>query len=299
MQVAAPCSNVPPAQPQCPPQFELPPETMEYRMGVNENVTKAGKIEVTKQFWKEHVSSMHTGRVAECFDAWLDENIMWHTSARNLPVHTKGKIEVCKMYNIVQRKIMGGEQSTVSMRVNDVTYHPKTDAVKLDFTSSVLLSGAVVPTVEEIRFTIKYNDKMRINRVVVSPADDFIIRPVHTKNEKEEEEEEEEDEERSKTTTETDDSTYSEEFNLPLLPPTTSRPCNHNNWDPVRVKRRTALLRCRVCVSQWKLPVGKVTRCPKYVSPDGCGKGSLCNSLHVNMRKLTYEERTGTKQQSE
>eukprot|EP01064_Diplonema_japonicum_P023238 TRINITY_DN3367_c1_g2_i1.p1 TRINITY_DN3367_c1_g2~~TRINITY_DN3367_c1_g2_i1.p1 ORF type:complete len:321 (+),score=41.00 TRINITY_DN3367_c1_g2_i1:38-964(+) len=73
--------------------------------------------------------------------------------------------------------------------------------------------------------------------------------------------------------------------------PRYDRPCLHNLWDNVRSKRGVALLRCRTCVSQWKIPVTEFTRCMKFLSEEGCHLGTLCKNLHVHARKLCYEER--------
>eukprot|EP00659_Diplonema_papillatum_P015870 gene15870-24248_t len=43
-----------------------------------------------------------------------------------------------------------------------------------------------------------------------------------------------------------------------LPAPTTDRPCEHNNWDSVRVKRKWCLLRCRECFGQWRIRASDV-----------------------------------------
>eukprot|EP01064_Diplonema_japonicum_P009752 TRINITY_DN171_c2_g3_i1.p1 TRINITY_DN171_c2_g3~~TRINITY_DN171_c2_g3_i1.p1 ORF type:complete len:323 (+),score=45.79 TRINITY_DN171_c2_g3_i1:142-969(+) len=263
------------------PPFQFPPEMMRFRDGVNLQAIGDEKVVVTKQFWKEYNSAMHTGKVADFYEAWLDDEVVWTSSRLPLGLKSKGKLGACRNYNIVVDKILGGTKSTVSTRVNNVTYHPKTDVVRLDFTSSVMRPGAIVPTVEYRRFTIRFNNQMKIAQVVVSPCDDFLICPVRTLSSDDED----------------DDGCDSEKnasASVPLQPPTMTRPCLHNNWDPVRVKRRHALLRCRVCASQWKIPVAKVSRCPKY-HVTGCAKGEECGSLHINVRKQTYTQRTGLK----
>eukprot|EP01064_Diplonema_japonicum_P000254 TRINITY_DN1018_c0_g6_i1.p1 TRINITY_DN1018_c0_g6~~TRINITY_DN1018_c0_g6_i1.p1 ORF type:complete len:227 (+),score=48.58 TRINITY_DN1018_c0_g6_i1:1-681(+) len=218
-----------------------------------------------KQFWKEYISAMHTGRVAECFDAWMDEDVVWTTDC--VAYQAKGIMEVCKLYNQVQERVMGGRDSTVSMRVNDMTYHPKTDSVKIDFISSIRFPGVFVPKVEALRFNIKTTEKMKILKVVVNHIQSTID-PVHGDNDEAKEEEQQQQQQQHLQQ---------------------QRPCLHNNWDTVRVKRGFALLRCRVCSLQWKL--NKVVRCSSYTSPEGCPKGTGCPLLHVNMRKLTSEER--------
>ena len=67
-------------------------------------------------------------------------------------------------------------------------------------------------------------------------------------------------------------------------PPVFKRPCCHNDWDSIRVKRNLCQLRCRICLSQWKLRPEDINRCPVFVEP-GC-KNSECALLHINRKKL-------------
>eukprot|EP01064_Diplonema_japonicum_P024561 TRINITY_DN35153_c0_g1_i1.p1 TRINITY_DN35153_c0_g1~~TRINITY_DN35153_c0_g1_i1.p1 ORF type:complete len:314 (+),score=45.04 TRINITY_DN35153_c0_g1_i1:45-944(+) len=269
-----------------PPPFQQPPMVEKYRESVNVNASGGEKIEVAKQYLREHLSSMHNGRVAECYDAWLTDDVVWMTTKLPLLLRASGKEETCRMYNILLRK-MGGPGATISMRVNRVDYNPLYDCISIDVQVSILPIGEVVPRVACRRSTLKFNDEMKISRIIVTPSNHHIFNPITiTEN-------------RSYGLDLTDD-----EEELPvdvdekiLSPPSSQRPCNHNNWDPVRVKRKHALLRCRACASQWKLLAAEVTRCPKYYT--GCPIGESCTMLHINARKLTYEQRTGMKLQEQ
>eukprot|EP01064_Diplonema_japonicum_P009751 TRINITY_DN171_c2_g2_i1.p1 TRINITY_DN171_c2_g2~~TRINITY_DN171_c2_g2_i1.p1 ORF type:complete len:270 (+),score=31.07 TRINITY_DN171_c2_g2_i1:195-1004(+) len=268
----------------------LPPVLHRFREGVNENAQGEEKIEIAKQFFKEYISSMHTGKVRECFEAWMDAEGVWTTERERLTLRSKGVEEAVRKYNTVVDKMMGGPQSTVSFRVNNITYHSKLDVVKLDFVISVLRVNESIPTVEPKRYTIKFNERLQILRIVVSPPDETAITPVKISSDVSTPISNE-------SSTQSDSGSSESCTTSPLLrSPSRDRPCLHNNWDPVRVKRRHALLRCRVCASQWKIPVSDVTRCYKFVLPSGCSKGSLCTSLHVNARKQTYEERVSVRQ---
>eukprot|EP01064_Diplonema_japonicum_P012182 TRINITY_DN1963_c1_g1_i1.p1 TRINITY_DN1963_c1_g1~~TRINITY_DN1963_c1_g1_i1.p1 ORF type:complete len:294 (+),score=31.84 TRINITY_DN1963_c1_g1_i1:48-884(+) len=250
--------------------FSTPDDMPQFRVldeGLRSLSPNTQKIEATKQFWKEHVSSMHTGRVSECYEAWMTGDVVWLTERVGLPLRSQGITEACKLYNIVQDKILGGPQSTVTTRVNRVVHHQKTDLIKLDFVCSILKPNSLSPKVEFRRFTIRWNEDLLITRVIVSPTDDSIINPV------------------------LEPMVARPESGIQLE----ARPCSHNNWDPVRVKRKHATLRCRTCTSQWKLHVAKVSRCAAHITPKGCPDGSECSLLHINARKLTYEERTGVR----
>eukprot|EP01064_Diplonema_japonicum_P033279 TRINITY_DN6517_c1_g1_i1.p1 TRINITY_DN6517_c1_g1~~TRINITY_DN6517_c1_g1_i1.p1 ORF type:complete len:314 (+),score=67.12 TRINITY_DN6517_c1_g1_i1:75-1016(+) len=72
----------------------------------------------------------------------------------------------------------------------------------------------------------------------------------------------------------------------PLAPPTTDKPCDHNNWDSVRVKRKWCLLRCRTCCSQWRIKATDVERCPNF--SQGTCVPSSCTKLHIHLRKQRF-----------
>eukprot|EP01064_Diplonema_japonicum_P032799 TRINITY_DN6267_c0_g3_i1.p1 TRINITY_DN6267_c0_g3~~TRINITY_DN6267_c0_g3_i1.p1 ORF type:complete len:302 (+),score=56.69 TRINITY_DN6267_c0_g3_i1:50-907(+) len=262
-----------------------PPEPLHYRVGVNPSAKGDEKLEVGKQFWREHLSSMHTGRVYECFKAWLAEDVVWTAEGPPLAGTAKGINQICELYNAMLKTTSHG-LGKLTFRVLTASYHPKLDVVRLEVVRSMQLPDKTSDVLRK-RFTIKFNSEMKIVSASITPRGETSIRPVSKAclaKAKEEEEEEEEREEEEKSSEP-----------LPLQPPTASRPCLHNNWDPVRVKNKNALLRCRVCSSQWKVLSTEIVRCRKYLSQTGCNKGSLCSSLHVNARKLTYVERTGVK----
>eukprot|EP01063_Lacrimia_lanifica_P002565 TRINITY_DN11353_c0_g1_i3.p1 TRINITY_DN11353_c0_g1~~TRINITY_DN11353_c0_g1_i3.p1 ORF type:complete len:507 (+),score=146.24 TRINITY_DN11353_c0_g1_i3:121-1521(+) len=62
-----------------------------------------------------------------------------------------------------------------------------------------------------------------------------------------------------------------------------SRPCSHNSWDNVRIKRGWAILRCRICQSQWRLRPTAIPHCPDFARGAGCcPRGTECSQLHVH-----------------
>lgn len=64
------------------------------------------------------------------------------------------------------------------------------------------------------------------------------------------------------------------------------RPCSHNDWDSVRMKRGWAILRCRACGQQWRVGLAEWgTRCAHFAADAGCGAGSSCPLLHVHRRR--------------
>eukprot|EP00756_Hemistasia_phaeocysticola_P016951 Hpha_TRINITY_DN15506_c7_g5::TRINITY_DN15506_c7_g5_i1::g.105737::m.105737 len=73
-------------------------------------------------------------------------------------------------------------------------------------------------------------------------------------------------------------------------PPTAERPCLHNQWDDVRTRKSSKILRCRVCQRKWKLPSSNVPRCVGFLKGE-CDLGSKCDRLHVFKKKVAVEER--------
>eukprot|EP01060_Flectonema_neradi_P010081 TRINITY_DN17213_c0_g1_i1.p1 TRINITY_DN17213_c0_g1~~TRINITY_DN17213_c0_g1_i1.p1 ORF type:complete len:165 (+),score=32.30 TRINITY_DN17213_c0_g1_i1:102-596(+) len=70
------------------------------------------------------------------------------------------------------------------------------------------------------------------------------------------------------------------------------RKCEHNDWDNVRIEKRSVkviTLRCRVCQCQKKVPLTKNWKCEDF-SAGACNTEG-CKKLHVNQRKQSLEER--------
>ncbi|KAJ9472200.1 hypothetical protein DIPPA_29031 [Diplonema papillatum] len=69
-----------------------------------------------------------------------------------------------------------------------------------------------------------------------------------------------------------------------------TRPCKHNDWDDVRTRKGSKILRCRVCQSKWKLPSARVPRCSPFLCGH-CDRGDSCDMVHVHKRKSNLVER--------
>eukprot|EP01065_Artemidia_motanka_P046746 TRINITY_DN715_c0_g1_i1.p1 TRINITY_DN715_c0_g1~~TRINITY_DN715_c0_g1_i1.p1 ORF type:complete len:506 (+),score=124.82 TRINITY_DN715_c0_g1_i1:59-1519(+) len=69
------------------------------------------------------------------------------------------------------------------------------------------------------------------------------------------------------------------------------RPCKHNDWDNVRIKRGWIILRCRACHAQWRQRPCAEHRCTQFNSPEGCARGADCELLHVHHFKQTLQQR--------
>ena len=70
------------------------------------------------------------------------------------------------------------------------------------------------------------------------------------------------------------------------------RKCDHNDWDNVRIEKRSVkviTLRCRVCQCQKKVPLTKSWKCEDFSIGECPTEG--CKRPHVNQRKQSLEER--------
>ena len=72
------------------------------------------------------------------------------------------------------------------------------------------------------------------------------------------------------------------------------RPCGHNSWDNVRIKRGWLVLRCRLCHSQWRQRPTEITRCNAF-SEGNCPNSTQCPNLHVHHIKHTKAQRDQAK----
>eukprot|EP00756_Hemistasia_phaeocysticola_P011131 Hpha_TRINITY_DN15090_c5_g3::TRINITY_DN15090_c5_g3_i3::g.123401::m.123401 len=70
-----------------------------------------------------------------------------------------------------------------------------------------------------------------------------------------------------------------------------NKPCGHNSWDNVRIRRGWVVLRCRECDAKWRQRPHSNERCPDFPTPQGCARGDACPQLHVHHTKRTAEER--------
>ena len=59
-----------------------------------------------------------------------------------------------------------------------------------------------------------------------------------------------------------------------------SRPCLHNDWINVRVKKGLVTLQCQPCGEKWKQPLEKLSKCEAFPA---CNRGEACEGLHVSL----------------
>ncbi|KAJ9469605.1 hypothetical protein DIPPA_02164 [Diplonema papillatum] len=80
------------------------------------------------------------------------------------------------------------------------------------------------------------------------------------------------------------------EDDIANMPPSKKRPCIHNEWDDVRTRKGSKILRCRMCQRKWKLSSSHVPRCLAFLR-SYCPAGDKCQQLHVHKKKSGLKER--------
>eukprot|EP01061_Rhynchopus_euleeides_P015235 TRINITY_DN26079_c4_g1_i2.p1 TRINITY_DN26079_c4_g1~~TRINITY_DN26079_c4_g1_i2.p1 ORF type:complete len:596 (+),score=176.69 TRINITY_DN26079_c4_g1_i2:296-2083(+) len=73
-----------------------------------------------------------------------------------------------------------------------------------------------------------------------------------------------------------------------------ARPCVHNSWDNVRIKRGWLVLRCRLCHGQWRQRPTEIKRCAAFAEGQ-CDLDMACSELHVHHIKHTKAQREQVK----
>eukprot|EP01060_Flectonema_neradi_P034029 TRINITY_DN5851_c1_g1_i1.p1 TRINITY_DN5851_c1_g1~~TRINITY_DN5851_c1_g1_i1.p1 ORF type:complete len:310 (+),score=49.47 TRINITY_DN5851_c1_g1_i1:94-1023(+) len=242
---------------------------------------------LVREFFGDFLRGMQFGTIAEMYDKWLHDDVVWDTLDMPLPLFAFGKKDCVIAYNIICENVFGGPSSTVTLCLENQQMLSK-DRFKMCFSVSIKQKDWTTSMVERRQFHVKLRDG-KIQHMIVTPGfttqqtygavDEPCISPVQVPRSVAPQNEE----------TASSCGLSSESDKVPELPPPTlERPCMHNDWDSVRIKRQFALLRCRVCSSQWKIKATEVRRCNTFM--DGGCHGD-CELLHVNSRKQTQSER--------
>eukprot|EP01064_Diplonema_japonicum_P038420 TRINITY_DN92_c3_g1_i1.p1 TRINITY_DN92_c3_g1~~TRINITY_DN92_c3_g1_i1.p1 ORF type:complete len:293 (+),score=44.38 TRINITY_DN92_c3_g1_i1:66-881(+) len=230
-------------------------------------------MRLVKDFFGEFFAAMHNGTVTDCIGKWACDDVVTCTERLVFPIQVVGKEMMIKAYNEVLERSWGID-SNITFRVDECI--PETPTrIRTDFTMSVHRSGMQQPIIKKRRWVLGLRGN-KLASIKVSPtcqdiqcAGPFVEIPMASVP----------------------------AYITPVAPPvpkapsrSKDRPCVCNQWDSIRVKRGLALLRCRTCQSQWKLPSPDVVRCDAFLSPESCSKGHECTQLHIFPRKLPKKE---------
>ena len=225
---------------------------------------------IVQNFVKSFTESMDSGKVRECFEEWLTVDAIWESiPGMMVRIEANCREQCVTSWITVRELFFGGE--TAGTR----------SPLQLDLINASIVSDDTARIDFVIMFSLPTGgEPLKIRRRWEITIDRGLVRKVAAKFPPSEEEEPEEPDEKN-----------SDEANQipPLPPPIAERPCDHNSWDSVRVKKKRILLRCRTCGKQWKVKINAVKRCAKF--PSGSCSNQSCSLLHIHPRKQTLDER--------
>eukprot|EP01060_Flectonema_neradi_P018494 TRINITY_DN2534_c0_g1_i1.p1 TRINITY_DN2534_c0_g1~~TRINITY_DN2534_c0_g1_i1.p1 ORF type:complete len:241 (+),score=32.59 TRINITY_DN2534_c0_g1_i1:52-774(+) len=206
-------------------------------------------IATVNHILEELFKAMHGGWFAEWADTYLSDDVVLIENGALSGVNRvfKGRIEICEFYNQVLSTVWGAK-SLVSWTQEHVYVGEKKGQVE-----AIMKQVVQQPGDRETVKRKKYEFELSSDGTRLRVLNCRILGVV------------------SATFT-------------AASPPSFDRPCSHNNWDSIRVKRKLCQLRCRICLGQWKLRAENVNRCPVFVEP-GCTDAN-CKLLHINKKKL-------------
>eukprot|EP01059_Diplonema_ambulator_P022688 TRINITY_DN38008_c0_g1_i1.p1 TRINITY_DN38008_c0_g1~~TRINITY_DN38008_c0_g1_i1.p1 ORF type:complete len:320 (+),score=38.18 TRINITY_DN38008_c0_g1_i1:94-960(+) len=243
-------------------------------------------------FLRGFLDAMERGAVSEYFDRWMHEEVTWVTAPElGIGVSAEGKEGACKLYNVILEKVFGGQKGLVEFELQDIAQTAR-DEVTVDFSISVpgvkhhrrWIIGLKEGLIHSILAKENVVGGIRGPSTIGSSSNDAGERLDLDGNASDD------DDRDPPPLLPTSDIDVHDISIPPLPPPTLGRPCDHNQWDSVRVKRNHALLRCRECSAQWKLPADDIQKCPNFAA-NSCANGPQCEMLHVYTRKQNKAQR--------
>eukprot|EP01064_Diplonema_japonicum_P036601 TRINITY_DN829_c0_g4_i2.p1 TRINITY_DN829_c0_g4~~TRINITY_DN829_c0_g4_i2.p1 ORF type:complete len:301 (+),score=50.51 TRINITY_DN829_c0_g4_i2:62-964(+) len=212
-------------------------------------------IKRTMTTWTAFMDAMQEGTVADFYDSYVAPKAVWESKRLIVNERVQGKEGWLQHYNNVLAVSWGGEGVTTEFALLRHDANPEENSNTMLLELKLLLNDGTTLPPRRREVTWAYNETGKLRLYFVCPADSV---------------------------------------NVPTSPASYERPCHHNSWDSVRVKRNWCLLRCRYCQSQWRLAPGSFSKCTKYTSKAGCSLASNCPNIHLNVKKLTAMERLQT-----
>eukprot|EP01064_Diplonema_japonicum_P038767 TRINITY_DN9507_c0_g1_i2.p1 TRINITY_DN9507_c0_g1~~TRINITY_DN9507_c0_g1_i2.p1 ORF type:complete len:298 (+),score=77.14 TRINITY_DN9507_c0_g1_i2:54-947(+) len=270
----------------------------EFRDGIGHLIATDDLVQANKQQFKECIYSMHTGKLREYAEAWAVKDLVHRTEGMPYVANSDGIEGFLISYNEVITGYYGSPEAQMVFKLEAVV---RVSHRKIRIVLMITTTGKR-DMVERVRLDMEYNDDFMLTRCTMSPEDDTplglgsspqgsaLIRPVNNKP--------------LKTTNSAKRIHFKPghaQMRSAITPvgtedsvvqaPTFERPCLHNYWDSVRTKKGVALLRCRKCVSQWKIAAAEIVKCKRFLTEQGCSHGDTCEHFHINAKKKAYEER--------
>eukprot|EP01064_Diplonema_japonicum_P000138 TRINITY_DN10081_c0_g1_i8.p1 TRINITY_DN10081_c0_g1~~TRINITY_DN10081_c0_g1_i8.p1 ORF type:complete len:271 (+),score=35.06 TRINITY_DN10081_c0_g1_i8:42-815(+) len=234
-----------------------PYATAQFRTDIDQLIAKGDLVEIGLRELKDSADGRTTGKVWEYANAWLAPDFI---STSDQPTcfttEKKGRLAYVRTHNsVINIKFANSPDKRSQMVVESIRrVGEKTLEARLSLVITIL---SRVIKVKRIHAVAVYNNQYQVSSLTCNMLTPLVVSPLQI--------------------------CYLEDGSV--QPPTLDRPCAHNSWDLVRTKKGVALLRCRTCVSQWKLSIFDVSKCKKFYSDEGCPKGDSCRHLHVHARK--------------
>ena len=241
-------------------------------------------LEVVKHAYLLLFKSMHEGWLAQWVKQFVREDVKLIVAAklndRSEDRSCIGRDNMVQYYNNVVKYVWGGPNNNVKWTVDSIV--PLTPScIAARFSQTITRDGVS----KNVRRTFTAHvDGIEVAEIIISPVDpsedmdpeilacrDCI--PPRVMKDPISEEEKETDEQKASASA------------MPSL----TCPCNHNDWDSVRVKRGWCLLRCRTCTLQWRIKASDVDRCVPFIT-SGCN-ATECSKFHIHLRKQRQGER--------
>eukprot|EP01064_Diplonema_japonicum_P021274 TRINITY_DN3080_c0_g1_i4.p1 TRINITY_DN3080_c0_g1~~TRINITY_DN3080_c0_g1_i4.p1 ORF type:complete len:298 (+),score=62.77 TRINITY_DN3080_c0_g1_i4:52-945(+) len=210
-------------------------------------------IETSKQLMDSMLAAMDKGSLHAFFEDYVADDGVWESNGLLVNEKAEGRPAMLRHYNKVLATSWGGNGSSMCIQTHSYEEIPSKDGT------------SACQFIFETHITLE-GQTVKRDRIWVFHINDITGLIVRI------------------------DSLPSSP-SLPPSPPASDRPCEHNCWDSVRVKRQWCLLRCRVCESQWRLSTGSFVKCKAFSTKPGCPVGTSCTLVHMNSRKQTLAER--------
>eukprot|EP01060_Flectonema_neradi_P005363 TRINITY_DN13562_c0_g1_i1.p1 TRINITY_DN13562_c0_g1~~TRINITY_DN13562_c0_g1_i1.p1 ORF type:complete len:635 (+),score=89.66 TRINITY_DN13562_c0_g1_i1:40-1944(+) len=233
-------------------------------------------VEFVKRSWSLFQQAMDEGWVTDWVSKYTHPDIIIYDAVAR--AKAQGHAEVCCHYNRVLEAVWGNGQSALTWIPHSFSsMGPGSGIVTAEYNIEI------VPKIEghhgqQLWMYRVSNEKLMELRVYpISHFSPTTFRSV------------------SATAQVKNDKSQSNNNNQPVGVALT-KPCSHNSWDNVRVKRGWAILRCRICHLQWRLRPTAIPHCDSFARGTGCcPMGVECTQLHVHRTR----EQTEAKKQNE
>ena len=204
--------------------------------------------DLVNNFFRDFLKGINERTVSVVFRNWLAPDIEW--TCKTTGAYAVGIEHCIDSYNQVLINNFAGLNSAVTFTIHNVIIL-STNRIRLTLISSVTAQPNIPPLYEHFYVRVRGE---QLSEILITPMS----------------------------------GPPPQRIAIELPAPTICRPCQHNDWDSVRIKNQIALLRCRICTSQWKIKIAQIKKCNRFL--EGSCAREKCPFLHINVRKRTRAE---------